>query len=438
MVARCAAGRAPRCGARTARPARFAYRSAVPDRAPAPPRRPTPIDRAPWRLDPAISFLNHGSFGACPEPVLDAQRAWRDRLESEPVRFLARELEGLLDEARREVASFLGADADGLAFVPNATTGVSAVLGSLRFKPGDELLTTDHEYNATLNALRLAAERDGATIVRAAIPFPIRDPSDAIDAILANVTPKTRFAMISHVTSTTALVLPIAAIVRELDRRGVDTLVDGAHAPGMVPVDLDAIGAAFWTGNGHKWLCGPKGAAMLHVRSDWRRRIRPLVTSHGENDPRTSRSRFHLLFDWFGAGDPTPYLTLPAALRFVGALDPDGWRGLRAANDALARTGRDHLVAALGVPPPAPDPMLAAMAAVPLPWVPDEPAADALRQRLFDEEAIEVPIGRWPVPAARDPGSDGRLTLIRISAQRYVRPDEFEHLARALAERRPR
>ena len=132
--------------------------------------RPTPIDRAPWRLDPAISFLNHGSFGACPGPVLDAQRAWRDRLESEPVRFLARDLEGLLDEARREVASFLGADADGLAFVPNATTGVNAVLASLRFRPGDELLTTDHEYNATLNALRLAAERDGATVVRAEIP----------------------------------------------------------------------------------------------------------------------------------------------------------------------------------------------------------------------------------------------------------------------------
>jgi isopenicillin-N epimerase len=410
----------------------------VSDRGPAPLRRPTPIDRSPWRLDPTISFLNHGSFGACPEPVLDAQRAWRDRLEAEPVRFLARELEGLLDQARRDVAGFLGADADGLAFVPNATTGVSAVLGSLRFKAGDELLTTDHEYNATLNALRLAAERDGATVVQASIPFPIRDPSDAIDAIVAKVTPKTRFAMISHVTSSTALVLPIAALVRELDRRGIDTLVDGAHAPGMVPVDLDALGAAFWTGNGHKWLCGPKGAAMLHVRSDWRHRVRPLVTSHGENDPRANRSRFHLLWDWLGTGDPTPYLTLPAAVRFVGALDRDGWRGLMASNDALARAGRDHLVAALGVPPPAPDSMLASMAAMPLPWVPDEAAAEALRQRLFDDAAIEVPIGRWPVPAARDPGTNGRMTLIRISAQRYVRPEEFEHLARALAERRPR
>ena len=174
----------------------------------------------------------------------------------------------------------------------------------------------------------------------------------------------------------------------------------------MVPVDLDAIGAAFWTGNGHKWLCGPKGAAMLHVRSDRRQRIRPLVTSHGENDPRTSRSRFHLLWDWLGTGDPTPYLTLPAAIRFVGALDPDGWPGLMASNDrARAHRAAIDLAATLGVPPPAPDPMLGAMAAMPLPWVPDEEAAEVLQRRLFDEEAIEVPIGRWPVPAARRRGN---------------------------------
>jgi isopenicillin-N epimerase len=206
----------------------------------------------------------------------------------------------------------------------------------------------------------------------------------------------------------------------------------------MVPVDLGAIGAAFWTGNAHKWLCAPKGAAMLHVRSDWRHRIRPLVTSHGENDARTSRSRFHLLWDWLGTGDPTPYLTIPAALRFVGALDRDGWRGLMAANNALARIGRDSLVAALGIPPPAPDSMIGSMASVPLPWLPDDAAADALQRALFDEEGIEVPIGRWPVPAARDPGSPGRATVLRISAQRYVRAEEFEHLARAVAARRPR
>lgn len=411
------------------------------DRAPvrtARPRRPVPVDRTPWRLDPSVAYLDHGRFGATPEPVLEAQRAWRDRLEAQPAQFLARDLDALLDAARQDVASFLGGDPNGLVFVPNATTGVSTVLASLRFQAGDELLTTDHEYNATLNALRLAAERDGATIVRASIPYPIRDPSQATDAILAKVGPRTRLAMISHVTSATALVFPIAQIVRELDRLGVDTLVDGAHAPGMVPVDLDAIGAAFWAGNGHKWLCGPKGAGMLHVRSDWRHRIRPLVVSHGENDDRPiERSRFQRLFDWQGTADPTPYLTLPAAIRFVGALDRDGWRGLMATNAALARTGRDLISAALGIPPPAPDSMVGAMATMPLPWVTDDDAADALQRSLLADDAIEVAITRWPVRSARDQGTAVR-SLVRISGQRYVRTDELERLAQALAARQAR
>ena len=202
------------------------------------------FDRTPWLLDPEVSYLNHGSFGACPAPVLEAQRAWRDRLEAEPVRFLDGELEPALDAVRDEVAAFLGAEPEGIAFVANATTGVSTVLASQRFAPGDELLAGDHEYNATLNALQAAAERDGARVVVAHIPFPIHDPAQAVEAYLEAVTPRTRLALVSHVTSPTALVLPVAALVRELDRHGVDTLVDGAHAPGMVPVDLDAIGAA--------------------------------------------------------------------------------------------------------------------------------------------------------------------------------------------------
>ena len=236
---------------------------------------------SPWRLDPAVIQLNHGSFGACPVPVLEAQSALRDRLEANPTRFLSRELDGLLDEARRKLATFLDADAESLAFLPNATTGVSTVLASLSFRPGDELLTTDHEYNAILNALAETARRDGASVVRARIPFPIRDPGEATEAILAAITPRTRLAVISHVTSPTALALPIAEIVRELDRRGVDTLVDGAHAPGMVPLSLRELGAAYWTANGHKWLCGPKGGAILAVREDRRAAIRPLVVSHG-------------------------------------------------------------------------------------------------------------------------------------------------------------
>ncbi len=394
------------------------------------------FDRSPWLLEPDISFLNHGSFGACPAPVLEAQRAWRDRLEREPVRFLDRELDGHLDSARMEVAEFLHADPDGLAFVPNTTTGVSTVLASLRFAPGDELLAGDHEYNATLNALRAAAERDGARVVVIHIPFPVADPSQVAEAYLEAVTSRTRLALVSHVTSPTALVLPIAALVRELDRRGVDTLVDGAHAPGMLPLDLETLGAAYWTGNGHKWLCAPKGSAVLHVRSDARKRIRPLVVSHGANSDRTDRSRFRLGFDWTGTGDPTPYLAMPAAIRFVGGLHEDGWTGLMAANAALARSGRDRLCAALDVVPPAPDTMLGAMAAVPLPDVaPTEAAARQLQAALFDEDRIEVPVLSYPVRAAIPPDGGPSQTLVRISAQRYNRPEEYEWLAERLAAR---
>ncbi len=394
------------------------------------------FDRSPWLLEPDISFLNHGSFGACPEPVLEAQRAWRERMEREPARFLDRELEGHLDQARRDVAALLGADPDGLAFVANATTGVSTVLGSVRFEPGDELLASDHEYNATLNALRGAAERDGATVVLVRLPFPIHDPAQVVEAYLDAVTPRTRFALVSQVTSPTALVLPVAAVVRELDRRGIDTLVDGAHAPGMVPVDLESLGAAYWTGNAHKWLCAPKGAAMLHVRADVRPSIRPLVTSHGANDDRHDRSRFRLAFDWTGTPDPTPWLSVPAAIRYVGGLDPDGWQGLMAANAALALRARDRLCAALGIEPPAPDAMLGSMAAVPLPGIAPTPAAaQALQAALFDEDRIEVPVYPFPVPAALEEGGSPSTVILRVSAQRYNRPEEYDVLAASLAKR---
>jgi isopenicillin-N epimerase len=387
-----------------------------------------------WRLDPAVTFLNHGSYGACPESILEVQRAWRDRLEAEPVRFLTHDLPGLLDEARSAVAGFLGADPAGLAFVPNATTGVNTVVQSLRFRPGDELLTDDHEYNATINALRAVAARDSARLVIAPIPFPILSGAQAIDAIMASVTDRTRLVLVSQITSPTGIVLPVAEIVAELDRRGVDTLVDGAHAPGMVPLDLDALGAAYWTGNGHKWLCGPKGTAMLWVREDRRDRIHPLVVSHGANAPLDGRSRFRREFDWVGTADPTGYLTLPAAIDWmarVAAPDGEGWPGVMAANHELALWGREWLARELGVEVPAPDPMLGSMAALPLPGVEDEAAAAALAAALEAEDRIQVPIGPWPVPAAQADGVVPRI-LIRISAQRYNEPADYERLAEAL------
>ncbi len=394
------------------------------------------FDRAPWHLDPTVSYLNHGSFGACPAPVLEAQRVWRERMEAEPERFLARELEGHLDEVRRLVGAFIGADPEGIAFVPNATTGVSTVLASRRFEPGDELLAGDHEYNATLNAMRAAAERDGARLVIARIPFPTHDPSQVVEAYVDAATPRTRFALVSQVTSPTALVLPVAAIVRELDRRGVDTMVDGAHAPGMVPLDVNAIGAAYWTGNGHKWMCAPKGAAMLFVRADLRTGIRPLVISHGLNDERRDRTRFRLLFDWMGTLDPSAILALPAAIRYVGGLHEEGWSGLMAANATLARRGRDVICATLGVPAPAPDVMLGSMAAIPLPGIaPSIAAARRLQSTLFDEDRIEVPLFAFPVPAALEPGAAPASIILRISAQRYNQPDEYAALAEALVGR---
>jgi isopenicillin-N epimerase len=388
---------------------------------------PTELRRH-WLLEPELSFVNHGSFGACPIPVLEHQRCLRERMEAQPVQFLARELEPLLDGARTELAAFVGADPADLAWVANATTGVNSVLQSLALSRGDELLATDHEYNACRNALDVVAERAGATVVVAPVPFPLSSADRVVEAVLAGVTGRTRIALLDHVTSQTGLVLPIRQLVQELDRRGVDTLVDGAHAPGMLELDLDELGAAYFTGNCHKWLCAPKGAAFLHVRRDRRERVRPLVISHGANSPRRDRSRFHLEFDWVGTADPTAALCVPEAIRFMGSLLPDGWPGLRRHNRRLALQARDELCRALGAAPPCPDEMIGSMAALPLPPGPDEAPdsalyTDPLQAQLLERWGIEVPVIPWPAPPAR---------LIRISTQVYNRFEQYQLLAGAL------
>jgi len=382
--------------------------------------------RDAWTLDPAITFLNHGSFGACPRVVLDAQAELRREIEREPVDFFIRRLGPRLDAARDEVAAFLGADPQDLVFVRNATSGVAAVVGSLALEPGDELLATDHGYNACQNALDRVAARAGARVVVARLPFPVTDPAEVTGAILRAVTPRTRLALVDHVTSPTGLVLPVADIVRALRERGVDTLVDGAHAPGMLDLHLDRLGAAYYTGNFHKWVCAPKGAAMLWVRRDRHAHLHPAVISHGYNS-RRPRPRFHEEFDWTGTDDPTPWLTVPLALRTVAAMLPGGWPEVRARCHALALRGRQILADALHVAPPAPASMIGTLAALELPPGPltQSYALDVLplQQALFDRHTIEVPIVPWPRPPAR---------LVRISAFLHNHEDEYRRLADAL------
>ncbi len=395
-----------------------------------------------WGLDPAITFLNHGSFGACPRAVLDVQEAWRDQIEAEPVRFLGRELNGRLASVREALGGFVGADPDDLALIANATGGVNAVLRSMRFQPGDEILTTDHEYNAVLNVLRFVAERDGAGVRVVTLPFPAVSQDDVLERVLAGATVRTRLAVISHVTSPTALILPIERIVPELAERGIDTLVDGAHAVGMVPLDLDALRAAYYTGNLHKWACGPKGAAFLHVRRDRQAGVRPGTISHGLNAPSIDRSRFRLEFDWQGTLDPTAWLAVPAALDFVGGLVQGGWHAVMARNHDLAVYARDALAGVLGgAQLGSPTPMIGAMAALPMPI--DGPLggvaggsspldSDPLQLVLYERFGIEVPIGAWPVPAALP--ETPPIRFIRASAAIHNDAADVDRLVAAFGE----
>lgn len=398
-------------------------------------KKSTPNSYAPhWLLKPDIDFLNHGSFGACPKVILDYQRQIQELVELEPVHFFVKELEPLLDIARGQLANFLGADAQDLVFVPNATSGVNSVVRSLQFKPGDELLVTSHEYNACRNAIDYVANISGAVVVVASIDFPLDSPSKVTEAILAKVSPRTKLALICHVTSPTGLVFPLEEIVQHLGDRRVETLIDGAHAPGLLPLNLKAINATYYTGNCHKWLCAPKGAAFLYVNPQKQTTIRPLTISHGANSPRSDhkvaplggyRSRFLLEFDWVGTYDPSPYLCIPKAIDFLGGLLPGGWSQLMDTNRQKALEARKVICKLLEVPSPCPESMLGAMAAIPLPTALSNQYASpmALQDRLVEEFKIQVPIVPW---------SGDYQMLVRISAQIYNHPHQYENLGKIL------
>jgi isopenicillin-N epimerase len=368
-----------------------------------------------WMLEERVSHLNHASFGATPREVIDVQDELRRSLEANPTRFMARELPGLIDEARSAVSSFVGADSDGLVFVTNATTGVNAVLRSCPLRSGDEILVTDHGYNACRNAALVAAAAAGATVVDAAIPIPIAGPHTVIDAISQAISSRTRLIMVDHVTSPTALVFPVQEIIRVAG--DIPVLVDGAHAPGMLDLELDGLGAAFYAGNLHKWVCAPKGAGFLWAAPECRDLLLPGTISHGWNAEWPGRTRYQRMFDYVGTDDPTAWLSVPAAIDVMGRAMPGGWRAVMTANHELVVAGRDILTRSLGCSAPAPEDMLGSMASIALD--PGPPAE--LRQWLFDEHAIEVPVLEW-----------NEQRILRISAQLYNREEEYRALADAL------
>jgi isopenicillin-N epimerase len=384
--------------------------------------------RRHWHLAPGIVFLNHGSFGACPKPILKLQTELRQKMESEPVQFLWRRYEERLEPVRAALARFVGARARDLVFVTNATAGVNAVVRSLELKRGDELLTTNCAYNACRNVVVEAARRAGAKVVVAEVPFPLRSADEIVAAVLRAVTRRTRLAMLDHITSDTALVFPIARLIRELEARVVDTLVDGAHAPGMLPLRIDRLNPAYYTGNLHKWVCAPKGAAFLWVREDKQAAVQPAVISHGNNRPRPGYSVFQDRFDWCGTFDPSAWLCVGAAIDWLRQRAPGGWAELRARNHALAVQGRRLLCERLQVEPPCPESMLGAIATIPLPArfqsSPRTGKIDREQLRLYDEFGIEVPFSRIGPKAAR---------CFRISAQIYNTVADYEYLAEALA-----
>jgi isopenicillin-N epimerase len=378
-------------------------------------------------LDPAVRHLNHGSFGAVLSEVLELQAEWKRRFEADPSRFVFRHLRAAMDRARDAVGEFVGADPAGLAPVRNATTGIASVLRSFEtlLRPGDQLLTTAHDYNAVRQILRFTAERTGAEVVVARVPFPIEDPVQVTERVLAAVTPRTKLAVIDHVTSPTALVFPIQDIVEALEPK-ISVLVDGAHGPGQVPVAVDDLGASWYAGNLHKWVCAPKGAAFLHARADRIEMTMPAVISHGYNAKvESAEDRYHELFDWLGTDDFSSWAVVPEALRLVGGLEAGGWDGVMKRNHDLVLEGRRLISETVAISLPAPDEMVGSMASV---FLPDatglDPGGDLspMMGELFDAgfSAIVMNWPGWP------------SQLLRISAHLYNTSDDYSALAERL------
>ena len=369
-------------------------------------------------LDPTVVFLNHGSYGATPKPVFDAYQNWQRRLEHQPVLFLGRELPELMRASRMALGEYLHADADDLVYIPNATHGVNIVAHSLRLKPGDEILTTDHEYGACDYTWEFNCQKTGALYIHQPIPLPVRAEDEIVEQFWRGVTARTQVIYLSHITSPTALRLPVEKICRRAREQGILTVVDTAHAPGQIPVDLQALGADIAFGNCHKWMLAPKGAAVLYVQREIQDLIQPLVVSWGTHPTPdiATGSRLIDILQWTGTKDPTAALAVPAAIQFMQEHD---WETVRAHCHTLLRQAIERICGLTGLEPPYPleSAFYSQMGIAPLP--PSDLAV--LKSRLYDEYRIEVPLIQWQ-----------ERQFVRISVQGYNTWQDLDALIEAL------
>jgi isopenicillin-N epimerase len=368
-------------------------------------------------LDPTIVFLNHGSFGATPRPVFEAYQQWQRELERQPVEFLGRRFATLMREARAALAAYIHTDPTDVVYVPNATTALNIVARSLPLQPGDEILTTNHEYGAMDRMWRFIARKTGAVYKQQTIPVPVATPEDFVARFWAGVTPRTRVIFLSHITSPTALIFPVQEICQRARAAGILSIVDGAHTIGHIPLDVQAIGADFYTSNLHKWLCCPKGSAFLYARREAQHLVEPLIVSWGYEAETPGESRFIDEQEWTGTRDIAAYLTTPVAIRFF---EEHQWNEVRAQCHYLARLARARITALTGLPPLSPDSSAwyAQMVTLPLP----ECDAAQLKARLYDEFRIEVPIIVWQ-----------NRPHIRISIHAYNTAEDVARLVDALS-----
>lgn len=383
-----------------------------------------------WNLDQNICFLNHGSFGACPQYVLNQQSAYRNQLEGEPVRFMIRELEPLWWASKKKLSEFVGAHDDNLVFVKNATQGVNTIFHSLSFNPGDEVIITSLGYGACNNTVKFYADRQGFSIKIAEIPFPIKNQDQVIDAVLQQCSPKTKLVLMDHVTSASGIILPVEKLIPELHRQGIMVLVDGAHAPGMLDLNLEKLGADFYTGNCHKWICSPKGSAFLHVAPEHQDKIFPLQISHRYDRPEKKSSWWAAQFFWPGTDDYTPYLCVKDAIEWGENILPGGWEELKSKNRSLCLAARKTVHEKLKLSYCAPEEMLANLCTMSL-GVGQRSTfsfnnTSGLQDELYQLYRIEIPVMQFP-------GSPQKL-FTRFAVQLYNDISQYQYLTDALAE----